>query len=97
MFNIDKITLDISYNWYLLFSLVIIGITWTLFYYKFTIPQLSKTKKVVVITLRILVLILLVSMIFEPNLMLTSKIDKKSKHLVFIDNSGSILAGKKNS
>lgn len=97
MFNIDKITLDISFNWYLLFVFVIIGIIWTLFYYKLTIPQLSNSKKAVVIALRILVLILLVSMIFEPNLILTSKIDKKSKHLVFIDNSNSILAGEQNS
>ncbi len=63
----------------------------TLFNYKYTIPQVSGFLKGTLVFLRSLVLFLILLIIFEPTLILTNKEEKINPLLIFIDNSASIL------
>ncbi|MBN2570689.1 MAG: hypothetical protein JXA68_01060 [Ignavibacteriales bacterium] len=90
MFDISNIEINLSADYLLVIGLLLVSFIYTLFIYKYTIPQISKPKKIFLITLRIIVLLLLVTVIFEPvvNITRTEKIEPIN--LVYIDNSQSI-------
>ncbi len=62
------------------------------FVYKYTIPQVSSFLRISLITIRALILILLLILIFEPVVSLTYKLVHQTKTFIFIDNSISITA-----
>lgn len=90
MFDISNIDIHFSADYFLIIGLLVLAVVYTLFIYKYTIPQISKPKKIFLTTLRIIILILIVSAIFEPvvNITRTEKIEPIN--LLFVDNSQSI-------
>lgn len=91
MLNIFNYNLSINLNPYLLILLAIIAIGYAVYIYKHTIPQTSQLLKIVLISARSIVLVLLLMLIFEPVLTVTNTEEHKPIIPIFIDNSSSII------
>lgn len=91
MLNIFNYNLSINLNPYLLILLAIIATGYAVYIYKHTIPQTSQLLKIVLISARSIVLVLLLMLIFEPVLTVTNTEEHKPIIPVFIDNSSSII------
>ncbi len=91
MLNIFNYNLSINLNPYLLVLLAIIVVGYVAFIYKYTIPHTSQLLKIVLISVRSIVLVLLLMLIFEPSLTVTNTEKHKPIIPVFIDNSSSIV------
>ncbi len=63
---------------------------YSFYVYRFTIPHIHPYKKVLLVTLRVLALIVLCLILFEPILNLSKKITIEPGNLVFIDDSRSL-------
>jgi hypothetical protein len=92
MFGIDNLKISLTFNPFLFILAVILFIGFTVFIYRYTVPQISNLKKTLLTVLRILSLSLLLLAIFEPTLAITKKNILRPITLFFIDNSKSILA-----
>ncbi|HAB52255.1 MAG TPA: hypothetical protein DCE80_08820, partial [Ignavibacteriales bacterium] len=80
-----------SFSPFLFFLFVFLLIGFTVFIYRYTVPQISSTKKILLIITRTLALTLLVLAIFEPTLTIIKKSILKPTTWFFVDNSKSIL------
>jgi hypothetical protein len=90
MFGYEDIRLSMVYpSAYLVIALCLIA-AYSFYIYRYTIPQINQYKKVLLITLRVVALLLLCFILFEPILNLNKKIILEPLNLVFIDNSRSI-------
>jgi hypothetical protein len=90
MFGIDNLKLTLTFNPFLFILAIILFIGFTVFIYRYTVPQISRTKKILLIIARTLSLALLLLTIFEPTLTIINKNILKPITLFFIDNSKSI-------
>ena len=90
MFGIDNLKITLTFNPFLFFLAVILFIAFTVFIYRYTVPQISRTKKILLIIARTLSLALLLLAIFEPTLTIINKNILRPITLFFIDNSKSI-------
>ncbi len=90
MFNFEKINLTFSYSPLFFFAVLILFGAYAVYVYKYTIPVVSTSRKIFLVTLRTLALLLLLFVIFEPILTLTKKIILEPVNLIFVDNSRSI-------
>ena len=89
MFGYEEINLHLIYSsLYFIIAVILIG-TYAYYVYRFTIPQVSKPKKITLVTLRTLALISILFVFFEPILSFTKKITLEPVNLIFIDNSRS--------
>ncbi|KAB2909408.1 MAG: hypothetical protein LC102_02365 [Ignavibacteriales bacterium] len=86
----DSLSLLISVSWvtYLLFAVLLLFLAF--FYYRVTIPVVSKLKKYFLGVLRLLILLLLLMLLFDPVLNLTFKSKEVPENYFFIDRSASI-------
>lgn len=91
MLNIFNYNLSINLNPYLLVLFAVLVTLYVIYIYKYTIPQTSRVLRIVLITVRSLVLILLLILIFEPTLTVTNTEENKPIVPIFIDNSSSIV------
>ncbi len=91
MFNFEKISLSFSFNYLLLIAAIILLALYAFFTYKYTVPIVNPTKKILLTLLRTIGLLLIIFIVFEPKLNLTTKSVIRPKNLIFIDNSKSIL------
>ena len=92
MFGYDKINLTFSLNpFYFAAGLIILAL-YSFYVYRYTVPVVSKALKYTLSVLRVLALLLLLFIIFEPILTLVKKNILEPVNLVFVDNSKSILA-----
>ena len=90
MFGYDEIGFSLAYPViYLILALILI-IAYSLYVYRYTIPQVNKSKKILLISIRVLALLLLCFILFEPILNLSRKLILEPANLVFIDNSRSM-------
>lgn len=90
MFGIEKFSISLSFNFmYLLLGIIILG-AYTFFIYRYTVPKVSPFLKYVLIFLRAVSIVIILFLIFEPNLLLNYNKESKPAHLVYIDNSKSI-------
>ena len=90
MFGYENIHLNLNFpSIYLLLALLIL-LVYTFFIYKYTIPQVTKTQKFILIFLRSLALLLVIFMIFEPILALSKKITTDPLNIIFLDDSRSM-------
>jgi len=90
MFGYEEFNLSLAYPViYLLLALILIGV-YSYYVYRYTIPQIEKYKKFLLTSLRVLALLVLCLILFEPILNLSSKLVLEPNNLVFIDNSRSI-------
>lgn len=90
MFSYDKINLSFSFSAiYFLIGILILTV-YTFYVYRYTLPPISKRKKYLLSFLRLLALLLLLFIFFEPVLTLTKKNILAPSNLFFFDNSRSI-------
>ena len=90
MFNFEKIHLTFSFSPIFFFAALLILGAYTVYVYRYTIPVVSTSKKIFLVSLRTLALILLLFVIFEPILTFTKKIVLEPVNLIFADNSRSM-------
>jgi hypothetical protein len=90
MFNYEKISLSFSFNYLLLIAALILLALYAFFTYRYTVPIVNPTKKILLTSLRTLGLLLIIFIIFEPKFNLARKSLIRPKNLIFIDNSKSI-------
>ena len=90
MFGYENIQLSMAYSAaYLVIAILLIAL-YSFYVYRFTIPQIEPLKKTLLVTLRVLALLVLCLILFEPILNLSKKLTLEPGNLVFIDNSRSI-------
>jgi len=90
MFGYADVNISLAYSGaYLLLALLLIA-AYSYYVYRYTIPQIEKYKKFLLTSLRVLALIVLCLILFEPILNLSRKLILEPNNLVFIDNSRSI-------
>jgi hypothetical protein len=90
MFGFEKVDLSFSFSTIFFFIGLIVLAAYSFYVYRFTLPPVSKTKKLILILLRSLALVLLLFIFFEPVLTLTKKNILTPLNLFFFDNSKSI-------
>ena len=90
MFGFEKIDLSFSFNAIFFFIGLIILEAYSFYVYRFTLPPVSKLKRIFLTALRALALVLLLFIFFEPVLTLTKKNILTPINLFFFDNSKSI-------
>jgi len=90
MFGFENIDFTFSFSAFFFFIGLIILAAYSFYVYRFTLPPVSKTKKVLLVLLRSLALVLLLFIFFEPVLTLTKKNILTPLNLFFFDNSKSI-------
>ena len=90
MFGFEKIDLSFSFNTIFFFIGLIILTAYSFYVYRFTLPPVAKSKKLLLIFLRSLALVILLFIFFEPVLTLTKKNILTPINLFFFDNSKSI-------
>lgn len=76
--------------WYIIILAILIALIVTYFYYKRTVPELSKSRKALLFSLRTIALTLLVLIIFEPIFTTISGKFIQPKIAVLLDNSKSM-------
>ena len=91
MFGIDNLKLSLTFSPFLFFLVIILVIGFTIFVYRYTVPNISRLKKVLLVVVRSLTLALLLLAIFEPTLTIIKKNILRPITLFFVDNSRSIL------
>ncbi len=90
MFSADKISLDLSFDWWLLALASAILILYSLYIYRYTVPVVSPVFRKFLTFIRISALLLLLFALFEPVLFVTHTEEKLSSNILFIDKSSSI-------
>ncbi len=87
MFNIDAIRINLSPYF---FVALIPVIAYTVYVYRYTIPQVNKTFKIFLTALRAIALTLVLFFLFEPVVGVSRKLVNEPVNLVFVDDSKSI-------
>lgn len=90
MFNIEKLSLNLSFNGFFLILAIIIIAVYSFYNYRYTVPAVNPAKKIFLVLLRALALTLVVLIIFEPIVSLARKKIIEPVTLIFTDNSRSI-------
>jgi|YelNatPaOPRAMG01_1025707.scaffolds.fasta_scaffold00372_12 hypothetical protein len=90
MFNLEKVNINLAFPlFYFVIGLLLIA-AYTFYIYRYTIPQVSTIKKMILVTVRALGLLCLLFAFFEPVLSLARKKNIQPINLVFLDNSRSM-------
>lgn len=90
MFNLESFNLSFSFPSFLFILFLLLLAAYTVYIYRYTIPNISQSKKITLVILRSLALALLLFVIFEPILTLAKKKVLEPVNLIFLDNSRSI-------
>ncbi|MFQ5772006.1 MAG: hypothetical protein ACE5HX_15835, partial [bacterium] len=88
--NLTEINLNTSGNIILLILLILIAIGFSYYVYRKTVPPVSKSLRIILMSLRAVVVILVVLLLFEPILSVTRKKQEKPVIAVLIDHSASM-------
>ena len=91
MFGLDNLKITLTFNPFLFFAAVLLFAGFTIFIYRYTVPNITTAKKIILIIIRSLSLVLLLLAIFEPTLTIVKTNILKPIVLFFVDNSKSIL------
>ncbi len=89
--TLDNIDFTININYLILTILLVLGIGYTYFSYRFTIPTTTNFIKTTLIVIRTLALVLIIGILFEPILFLNFLQKNEPTNLLLIDNSSSII------
>lgn len=90
MFGIENISLNLSFSPVLFFAGLILIAGYTVYNYRYTVPQVSTPFRMLLVALRTLALLMILFVIFEPVLSLTRRNVIEPVNLIFIDDSKSI-------
>jgi len=91
MFDYEKIGLTFSFTTVYFFLSLLVLIGYSIYVYRYTIPVVNISKKILLLSLRVLALLLILFFVFEPILTLSKKNTLEPVNLIFVDNSRSIL------
>lgn len=91
MLNIFNYQVSLNLNPYLILLYIAVASLYVVYIYKYTIPQTSKLYRVILISIRTIILTLLFILLFEPRLTVFDTEEQKPIIPIFIDNSSSIL------
>ena len=89
--TLENIDFTINIDYLILTILIILGIGYTYFSYRFTIPATSNFVKTVLIFLRVIALSVIILIIFEPIVSINYLHINNPVNLLLIDNSSSIV------
>lgn len=92
MLGLENIQVSLSGSFWLFIFLGLLLTVSSFFIYKYTIPKVSPTTKLLLTILRSLIFILILFLIFEPLLSISSRSIQKKNTYVFVDNSESVSA-----
>ncbi|PJA98299.1 MAG: hypothetical protein CO128_08050 [Ignavibacteriales bacterium CG_4_9_14_3_um_filter_30_11] len=92
--TLENIEIHFSGNIFLFVLGFLTAALFTFYIYRYTIPNISKSYKIFLITIRSITLLLLLILIFEPILTYTNKLFITPSNLIFVDNSKSISVNK---
>ena len=90
MLGYDKINLSLAHSPVYFFIALILIAVYSYYVYRYTIPQIEIIKKLILVSLRVLALLFLLLILFEPILNLSRNLTLEPTNLVFIDNSRSM-------
>ncbi|MBK9098278.1 MAG: VWA domain-containing protein [bacterium] len=90
MFGYEDVQISLAFSGVYLFIALILIAIYSVYVYRYTIPQIQPFKKILLVTIRVLALLVLCLILFEPILNLSKKLTLEPANLVFIDNSRSI-------
>lgn len=90
--RLESIGVSINSNTFLIIFGIIILAAYSIYVYKYTVPVVSKRLKYFLSAVRILILLLLFLLIFEPVATLISSEKIEPETFIYIDNSNSIAA-----
>lgn len=90
--RLEDIIISINTNVFLIIAGILILAAYSFYVYKFTIPRVSPFQRYLLLSLRIISLILLFLIIFEPVVNLKSRETIEPVTYLFVDNSNSIAA-----
>ena len=90
-------TISFQTNWFFLVGFALLLAGYAIFVYRTTVPDISRRKKILLTVLRILALILLFLLIFEPLLKIENEKVIQPVHYFFVDNSKSLNEAEKKS
>ncbi|MBU2491149.1 MAG: VWA domain-containing protein [Bacteroidetes bacterium] len=89
--NIDNINIDFTFDPLFIIPGILILVAYTIFIYKYTIPQVSPFKRYFLLSVRTITLVLILTVIFEPVITIKYEEEENPKNFVFIDESRSIV------
>ena len=90
MFGIEKLDLTFSFSPVLFFAGILLLTGYSVYAYLYTVPAVTRIKKILLVFLRSAALLLLLFIIFEPVLTIEKRVSFHPVNLIFIDNSRSI-------
>ena len=90
MFGYEKINLSLAYPSVYFFVALGLLAVYSYYVYRYTIPQIENFKKIILVSLRVIALLFLLIILFEPILNLNKKVNLEPYNLVFVDNSRSM-------
>jgi len=90
MNSINSVDISFTFNWIFLLAGFVLIAAYTFYNYKLTIPPIPKIKKYILITIRIISLLIILILIFEPKLSLKFVNSVEPYNYIFLDNSNSI-------
>lgn len=90
MFDFDSINIILNGNVITLILAAVILIIFTVFIYKITVPQVTRMKKIILVSIRSFTLVMILLLIFEPIVRINTIKIEEPKNLIYIDNSQSI-------
>lgn len=90
MFNIDKIHINFSFSPVLFILGLILIAAYTVYSYRYTVPQVNTPFKFLLVSLRTLALLLILFVIFEPILSIAHRKKIEPVNLFFVDDSKSL-------
>lgn len=92
MFGFENIRIALSGSTWLYIILAAILIAFSVFVYRYTLPRISNSSKILLTIIRSFIFALVLFLIFEPILSLTKRTNDENNTLLLIDNSKSISA-----
>lgn len=90
MFNFEKINLSLSFSPLLFIFGLLLIVGYSVYIYRYTVPEVSTPYRLFLTALRSLALLLLLFIIFEPILNITKRNNITPVSLIFVDDSKSI-------
>lgn len=92
MSGINSFNISFETNFFIAFVSILLLIAYSIYIYKYTVPKVSQALRIFLLSLRAIIVILILLLIFEPLITLTFKERQKQFTYLFVDNSQSIIA-----
>ncbi|MBI1937334.1 MAG: hypothetical protein HYS25_04345 [Ignavibacteriales bacterium] len=92
MSGINSFNISFETNFFIALVSILLLIAYSIYIYKYTVPKVSFALRIFLLSLRAVIVILVLLLIFEPLITLTFKETQKQFTYLFVDNSQSMIA-----